>query len=161
MQVENDKVVSFTYTILDEQNSTIESSEQGVPMAFLCGKHNILPALETAMLGKTKGETFDVTLEPKDAYGERREDATQKVPVKHLASKHKRLLPGTFVKVNTDKGVVDASVIKAGKFMVTLDLNHPFAGKVLTFRIEITDIRDASEDEIAHGHAHGIGGHHH
>lgn len=161
MLVENDKVVSFNYSILDNQKTPIEASEEGVPMAFLCGKNNILPALEKAMLGKTKGDAFDVTLEPKDAYGERREDATQKVPIKHLASKHKRLLPGMFVKLNTENGYVDASIIKAGKFMVELDLNHPFAGKTLIFKIEITDIRDATSDELAHGHAHGVGGHHH
>ncbi len=161
MLVENDKVVSFNYTILDDQQTPVESNEGGVPMAFLCGKNNILPTLENAMLGKATGDKFDVTLAPKDAYGERRADATQKVPIKHLASKHKRLLPGMFVKLNTDNGVVDASVIKAGKFMVELDLNHPFAGKTLIFSIEITDIRDATSEELSHGHAHGVGGHHH
>ncbi len=83
------------------------------------------------------------------------------MPIKHLASKHRRLLPGTHVKLNTEQGVVDASVIKAGKFMVNLDLNHPFAGKSLVFDVEISSVRDATEEEIAHGHAHGDGGHQH
>ena len=130
-------------------------------MAFLCGKGNILKGIEQAMLGKTAGDKVDVTLPPEEAYGCRNENAKQKVPIKHLASRHKRLLPGTLVKVNTQQGIVDASVIKAGKFMVELDMNHPFAGKTLVFKLEIKSVREATDEELAHGHAHGEGGHHH
>lgn len=161
MEIQNDKVVSFLYTIRDESQLPVESNRDSMPMAFLCGKNNILKALEDQMLGRAVGDQFSVTLTPEQAYGEKKQNAQQKVPIKHLASRHKRLLPGTMVKLNTENGYVDASVIKAGKFMVELDLNHPFAGKTLIFDIEITAIRDASAEELAHGHAHGDGGHHH
>ena len=161
MQIENDKVVTFQYTISEDGGEKLESSEQGIPMAYLHGHNNILRSLEDAMTGKSEGDTFSVTLTPEQAYGPRNEDATQKVPIKHLASKHKKLLPNMLVKVNTDKGVVDARVIKPGKFMVQLDLNHPFAGKTLIFDIEIKGVREATTEEIAHKHAHGEGGHQH
>lgn len=161
MEIQNDKVVSFLYTIRDESELPVETNRDSMPMAFLCGKNNILKALEDSMLGRTVGDQFSVTLAPEQAYGAKQDNAQKKVPIKHLASRHKRLLPGTMVKLNTENGYVDASVIKAGKFMVELDLNHPFAGKTLIFDIEITAIRDASAEELAHGHAHGEGGHHH
>lgn len=161
MEIAQDKVVTFHYILAEEGGDTIENNKDSLPMAFLCGHGNILKGLESELLGKSAGEQVTVTLAPEDAYGTRNENAKQKVPVKHLASKHKRLPPGTLVKLNTEKGVVDARVIKAGKFMVELDLNHPFAGKTLVFDIDITEVRDATDDELAHGHAHGVGGHHH
>lgn len=161
MQIENGVVATFVYSISDDAGTAVESNRDGIPMAFLCGKGNILQGIEDALLGKCEGDQVQVILPPEQAYGPRRDDAQQKVPIKHLASKHKRLLPGTLVKVNTEKGLVDASVVKVGKFMVTLDMNHPFAGKTLSFDIEVKGVRAATEEELAHGHAHGDGGHHH
>jgi FKBP-type peptidyl-prolyl cis-trans isomerase SlyD len=120
-----------------------------------------MPALEKALEGKTSGDELEVTLEPKDAYGERIEGRIQRVPIKHLANIPKRIRPGMAVQVNTENGVRSATVLKAGKFNVDVDTNHPLAGKALTFKITIVDLRDATADEIAHGHAHGPGGHHH
>lgn len=162
MEIQAGHVVSFQYSIQEDgKNEVVESNKHAIPMACLIGHGNILKGLEDAMLGRSSGSELSVTLEPKDAYGERRLNASQKVPIKHLASKHKRLLPGTLVKLSTERGNVDASVIKAGKFMVELDLNHPFAGKTLIFDIKILSVREASDEEKAHGHAHGEGGHHH
>ena len=161
MPIAKDHVVSFSYRLSEQEGSSLEQTGDAAPMAYLHGHNNIMPALEVELEGMEKGGSKTVTLTPEQAYGERKANWTQKVPVKHLASKHKRLLPGTLVKLNTEKGTVDATVIKAGKFMVELDLNHPFAGKTLVFDITINDIRKASDDELAHGHAHGIGGHHH
>ena len=161
MQITKDKVVTFHYSLSELDGPEVESNNNSHPMAYLHGHKNILPGLEEAMEGKSTNDEFEVTLAPDQAYGPVREGAIQKVPVKHLVSKHKRLLPGTLVKVNTDQGPRDASVVKAGKFMVTLDMNHPFAGKTLVFNITIKEIRDASAEEIAHGHAHGVGGHQH
>lgn len=161
MPIAKDHVVSFSYRLSEQEGSSLEQTGDAAPMAYLHGHNNIMPALEVELEGMEKDENKTVTLTPEQAYGERKANWTQKVPVKHLASKHKRLLPGTLVKLNTEKGTVDATVIKAGKFMVELDLNHPFAGKTLVFDITINDIRKASDDELAHGHAHGIGGHHH
>jgi len=159
--IEKNKVVLFSYQLSDAKGSKLESSDDAAPMAYLHGYNNILPSLEEELVGLSISEQKVITLTPERAYGVRRDQLTQKVPIKHLASKHKSLLPGTIVKLNTEKGAVDASVIKAGKFMVDLDLNHPFAGKTLEFAIEIIDIRDATEEELARGHAHGPGEHTH
>lgn len=161
MQIEKDKVVTIHYRLNEADGPELESSQEAVPMAYLHGHRNILPGLEEALTGLNNGDATKVTLPPEKAYGPHFPEATQRVPVKHLASKHKRLLPGMLVKVQTEKGLKDARVLKTGKFMVDLDLNHPFAGKTLVFDIQIVDVRDATADEIAHGHAHGEGGHHH
>ncbi len=161
MEIQDGRVATFFYSISDESGESVENNRDAIPMAFLCGKGNILKGIENALIGKQAGDKVDVVLAPEDAYGPRRDGAEQKVPIKHLSRKYKRLLPGMLVKVNTEKGHVDARVIKAGKFMVELDMNHPFAGKTLTFAIEVKDVREATEEELAHGHSHGEGGHHH
>ncbi|VUD61647.1 FKBP-type peptidyl-prolyl cis-trans isomerase SlyD [Thalassocella blandensis] len=161
MKIAQDAVVMFHYSLSEQDGSEIENNRDAMPMAYLHGHKNIMPALEKALDGKEAGEVIDVTVEPKDAYGERKEGNNQKIPVKHLLSKHKRLMPGMLVKVNTEKGPVDARVIKPGKFMVELDFNHPLAGKTLNFHIDIKEVREATSEELAHGHAHGVGGHHH
>jgi FKBP-type peptidyl-prolyl cis-trans isomerase SlyD len=161
VNIQNDVVVSFHYTLLSIEGETLETSLDAEPALYLHGHRNIMPALEKALEGKTSGDELEVTLEPKDAYGERIEGRIQRVPIKHLANIPKRIRPGMAVQVNTENGVRSATVIKAGKFNVDVDTNHPLAGKALTFKITIVDLRDATADEIAHGHAHGPGGHHH
>lgn len=161
MQVGEGKVTRFHYQIFDDEGNEVESSLNDVPYAFLYGKGNVMQGVEDALSGKNIGEIVDVTLEPRDAYGIRKEDAIKKIPIKHLAMRPKRLSPGALVRVQTDQGIVDASIIKAGKFMITVDMNHPFSGKTLHFKVEVVDIRDATDEELAHGHAHGEGGHQH
>ncbi len=161
MKIAKDCVVSFHYHLNEAGGEQLETSTDGVPMAYLHGHDNLLKGLEEALTDLAAGDSKTVVLPPAKAYGERRENATQKVPIKHLIGKHKRLKPGMLVKVNTEKGPANASVLKAGKFMVELDTNHPFAGKTLEFHVEIKSVRSASEEELAHGHAHGEGGHQH
>lgn len=161
MNIEENRVVSISYHLNEEQGELLEQSEDGIPMAYLHGHSNILEGLETALEGHAVGDEVSITLPPEKAYGPVHEGAQQKVPIKHLAGQYKRLLPGMLVKVNTERGVRDAKVIKAGRFMVDIDTNHPFAGKTLTFTVVVRDIRDATPEEIAHGHAHGLGGHQH
>lgn len=161
MQIAQDTVVTFEYRLSEADGPELETSQEAVPLAYLHGHGNILPGLEDALAGLKGGDEITLTLPPEKAYGPHRPNAVQRVPVKHLASKHKRLLPGMLVKVNTEKGVKDARIAKVGKFMLDLDMNHPFAGKTLVFDIKISSVRAATADEIAHGHAHGEGGHHH
>lgn len=162
MSIKDDMVVQFNYTLRDEKGEVIETNEGREPIAYLHGHDNMMLGVENAIDGKAVGEKFTVTLPAAETYGERvaDADAQQRVSVKHLlgASVWK---PGMTAVVNTDHGQRQVTIVKVGKFMATVDVNHPLAGRDLTFDIEIVAARDASAEEIAHGHAHGTGGHHH
>ncbi|SIT04441.1 FKBP-type peptidyl-prolyl cis-trans isomerase [Neptunomonas antarctica] len=160
MQIGKNSVVQFSYTLKDESGDVVEATEEGSPAAYLHGHDNMMAGLETAMEGKSIGDTLSRTLEPADAYGERAEDSIQRVPVKHLQGA-KKWKPGMTATVQTEQANRQVTIVKMGKFMATVDTNHPLAGKVVTFNIEIKDIREATAEEIQHGHAHGAGGHHH
>jgi len=164
MQITKDLVITFHYRLSDLDGKELETSKGGDPMAYLHGHGNIISGLEKAMEGKESGDVFSATIEAKDAYGNRVQDATQRVPIKHLHGSKKelaRLKKGDVVTINTDQGARQVVIIKAGKFNVDVDTNHPLAGQDLVFDIEIDTVRAATEEEIAHGHAHGVGGHHH
>lgn len=163
MKIDKNSVVQFHYILTDaDSKEKIETSRDGDPVLYLHGHRNIVNGLEEAMLGREKGDVFSVTVPPEKAYGLRQENRQQRVPVKHLLlAKKAQPKVGMTVHVQTDQGPVPATVVKAGKFTVDLDLNHPFAGKNLQFDVEIIELREAEADEVAHGHAHGIGGHQH
>jgi len=159
MLIEKDKVVSFNFKVI-ENGELLESSADGDPMLYMHGHNGLISGLESELAGKTSGENFSVTLEAKDAYGIPLESSKQRISKKHLASKGK-LQVGMVVDINTTDGLRQATIIKVGKFNVDVDTNHPFAGKTLTFEIDIVDVRNASDEELTHGHAHGAGGHQH
>ncbi|MGS0677187.1 FKBP-type peptidyl-prolyl cis-trans isomerase [Shewanella sp. 30m-9] len=160
MSIKDDSVVQFNYTLRDSQGEVLETNEGLDPIAYLHGHDNMMPGVEDALTGKDVGAKFSVTLPASETYGERNDDAEQRVSVKHLqgASVWK---PGMRALINTDEGQRQVTIIKVGKFMATVDVNHPLAGRELTFDLEVIDVRDATNEEIAHGHAHGKGGHHH
>lgn len=160
MLISQDKVVSFHYRLKEEGGEIFEDSHEGSPVLYLHGHNSMLPALEAALEGKSAGDSFEITLQPEQAYGVRQEGATQRVPKKHLLTQGK-IVPGQIVQVNTEHGPHDAVVIKVGLKNVDIDANHLLAGKTLVFAIEIVDVREATADEVAHGHAHGEGGHQH
>ena len=160
MQITDNTVVYFHYTLKNESGETVETSLDGEPSAYLHGAGNILQGLERALEGKTAGDSVEVTLRPEQAYGPRQADRVQRVPVKHLIFKGK-LRPGLTVQVNTADGRRPATVVKAGKFSADIDTNHPLAGQTLTFTIDIVELREASAEERAHRHVHGPGGHQH
>ncbi|HET8709992.1 MAG TPA: peptidylprolyl isomerase [Spongiibacteraceae bacterium] len=161
MQIENGHVVSFLYTLNDTAGNLIETNrEEDHPAVYLHGYKNLAPKLEAAFTGKQAGDQFELTLEPADAYGERRDNAIERVPAKYL--KHEgKIKPGQTVQINTKEGPMLVTVVKVGKFSVDVDSNHPLAGKTLHYVIDVVDVRAASDEEKAHGHAHGVGGHHH
>ncbi|MFA7554351.1 MAG: peptidylprolyl isomerase [Spongiibacteraceae bacterium] len=160
MEISKNTAVTFHYNLFDQAGNQVESSHTGNPSLCLIGANNILPGLEQAMIGKQAGDSFEITLEPHLAYGLRQDNKTDRISIKYL--KHEgKLSAGKVVRINTDKGVQTATIIKVGKFNVDVDLNHPLAGQSIRFDIEITDVRAASADEVAHGHAHGVGGHQH
>lgn len=158
--IADDRVVSFHYSLRDAEGSFNESSAGGSPVVYLHGRSQIVPGLETQLAGKKAGDKFSATVAPEDAYGQRNEEAIQRVPVKHIATRGPYQV-GQVVVVSTREGGRQARVAKVGHFNLDLDLNHPLAGKTLTFDIEVVEVRTATEEELAHGHAHGPGGHDH
>lgn len=157
MLIADKKVASFHYTLSNEQGEQIESSRERQPMSYLHGARNIIPGLEKALTGKAAGEQFQVTIPPEEAYGERRTDQVQRVPAKHFRDA-RQLKPGRLVSIQTRRGPVQATVVKVGRFNIDVDTNHPLAGQTLTFDVEVVEVRDATAEEIAHGHVHGPGG---
>jgi len=158
MSISKNNVVGFDYVLRDESGEELERSES--PMVYLHGANNIIRGLEEALAGHSEGDDVTVTLPPERAYGLRRDDALQRVPIKHLLTKAKKYQAGQVVSVNTQDGRKDAVVAKVGRFNLDVDMNHPLAGKTLTFEVSITAVRDATGDELSHGHAHGIDGQH-
>jgi FKBP-type peptidyl-prolyl cis-trans isomerase SlyD len=158
--ISDDSVVTFHYKLRDDTGTFNESSEDGSPVVYMHGHNNIVPGLEKELAGKKSGDKLTATVTPEDGYGQRNENAVQRVPLKHLATKGP-IAVGQMVVVNTREGGRQARVLKVGHFNVDLDLNHPLAGRTLTFDIEIVEVRAASDEERAHGHAHGPGGHGH
>ena len=159
MKIAKDSVVRFHYTVSEAGQEPIESSKDREPLAILIGHGNIIPGLEKAMEGKEKGESFVADVAAADAYGELREGLNQRIPKKHFGNQ--RLAPGMQVVLNTNFGPRAVTIQKVGMSVVDVDLNHPMAGKDLHFDVEIVDVREASAEELEHGHVHGEGGHHH
>ena len=159
MKIAKDHVVRFHYSVAEAGQESIESSKDSEPLAILFGHGNIIPGLEKAMEGREAGESFAADVPAAEAYGERRDGLTQRVPKKHFGEQ--KLAPGMQVVLNTNFGPRAVTVEKVGMSVVDVDLNHPMAGKDLPFDIEIVDVREAQPEEIEHGHVHGEGGHQH
>jgi FKBP-type peptidyl-prolyl cis-trans isomerase SlyD len=161
MKVEENKVVVFHYTVSEGGERVESSHDRGEPLAFLVAHGGLIPGLEKALMGREAGEKFSVDVGPSEAYGERREDFTQRVPKKYFRDAD-HLKPGMLTVLSVSGGGQrQVTVLKVGSSVVDVDLNHPLAGKTLTFDVEIVDVRDASAEEISHGHAHGPAGHGH
>ena len=143
MQIENNKVVAFHYTLQVVGEEYTEDSSDGDPMLYLQGHRGVLPGLEDAMAGKSAGDKFSVEISPQDGYGLRNEDGFQRVPVKHLIGQKTPAI-GEIVTVNTTTKKVQATVVKVGRHTVDVDNNHPLAGKQLKFDIEVVSVRAVS-----------------
>ena len=159
MKIEDNSVVRFHYTVSEPGHGQIESSREIEPLSVLIGHGNIIAGLESAMRGREAGESFEVTVAPGEAYGDRREGLVQRVPRKHF--KGAKLTPGMQVMLPTDQGQRAMTVKKVGISVVDVDLNHPMAGKTLTFDVQILVVREAITEDVSNKHAHGDGGHPH
>ena len=160
MKIEKDRVVRFHYAVAEAGQEPVENSKDGgQPLAILFGHGNIIPGLEKAMDGREAGDSFKATVPAAEAYGERRDGLSQRIPKKHFGAQ--KLAPGMQVVLQTNFGPRAVTIQKVGMSVVDVDLNHPMAGKDLDFDIEIVEVREASAEELAHGHVHGEGGHHH
>jgi FKBP-type peptidyl-prolyl cis-trans isomerase SlyD len=160
MVIAQDKVVLIHYTLTNEAGETLDSSAGGDPLAYLHGQGNIIPGLEKALDGKQAGDKLTVRVEPADGYGVRDEALVSQVPRRQFGGTN--VQPGMQFHAQTSQGhtrVVTVQRVQGD--MVTVDGNHPLAGEVLHFDVEVAEVRDATEEELQHGHVHGPGGHHH
>ena len=158
--IEENKVVTLQYNVQDSDGILIDSSEANDPLVYLHGGHNIISGLESALLGKASGDEFDVVIEPLDAYGEHDEALVQVVP-KSAFEGVEQIEPGMVFTADTPNGQMQLTVTAMDGDDITIDPNHPLAGKTLHFTGSITEVRDATEEELEHGHVHGAGGHQH
>lgn len=156
MSIEKNSVITFHYTVAEAGHEPLESSKDNKALTVLVGHGAIIPGLEAALIGKQAGDHVAVTVDPDQAYGERREGMTQRIPKKLFKSA--KLVAGQQVVLPTEMGPRAMTILKVGMTAVDVDLNHPMAGKSLDFTVEILEVRPATEEEIAHGHVHGEGG---
>jgi FKBP-type peptidyl-prolyl cis-trans isomerase SlyD len=161
MQIAQDKVVLFHYTLTNDAGEVLDSSAGGAPLAYLHGQGNIVAGLEKALDGCSAGEKLSVRVEPSEGYGVRDAGLVRRVPRRSFGS-ISNIKPGMQFEAQLEHGqrrVVTVTAVKGD--MVTVDGNHPLAGQNLNFEVEITEVRDATAEELAHGHVHGPEGHHH
>lgn len=153
------RVIAFNYVLKNSTGEVLDASEPNQPMPFLEGRQQIIPALEALIVKMSEGEKKNITLPAKDAYGDFRADMIMEVPKEELA--HLNLELGAHLQLQLEKQTRVVKVTKITDSHVTLDGNHPLAGVDLNFDIEIVLIREATADEVIHGHAHGLHGHAH
>jgi FKBP-type peptidyl-prolyl cis-trans isomerase SlyD len=153
MKIAQSTVAVIHFQVKDLEGNEITQSEEPTPV--LVGHDCLLPGLDTALLDRTAGEQFSVTLPPEQAWGERQEGLVQRVPIKHLTLERKqRLEPGILVEVPGEHGSFQARVLKVGRFNVDLDMNHPLAGMSVVIDVQVDSVREATAEELAHGHVH-------
>lgn len=160
MLVSQHKVVHIHYTLTSESGEQLDSSRGDEPLAYIHGMGNIISGLEDALDGRSVGDKFQVTVPPEEAYGVRNDELVQVVP-KSAFQGVDQIVPGMQFRAESNEGVQLVTVIGVDGDEITLDGNHPMAGQTLNFDVEVTEIRDATDTELAHGHVHGPGGHHH
>lgn len=161
MKIAQDKVVTIHYNLKNEAGELLESSFQSDPLAYLHGHHNLIPGLEKALLDLETGAKLDVSVPPEEAYGTRDDRLVETVP-KDVFGDDVSLEVGMQFHAQSHDGnpyVVTITGIEGDQ--VEVDGNHPFAGATLNFEVEVMDVREATEEELSHGHVHGPGGHHH
>lgn len=160
MNASTNMVVTMHYTLTDDGGQVLDSSTDGEPLAYLHGHGNIIPGLERALEGNAAGFSSKVTLEAADGYGERQDEMVVTASREQF-DPAMDLQPGLQVMAQGPNGPVVFTVSEVTADEVTLDGNHPLAGQRLHFEVEITEVREATAEELEHGHVHGAGGHHH
>ncbi|MGN0893404.1 MAG: FKBP-type peptidyl-prolyl cis-trans isomerase [Succinivibrio sp.] len=156
MIITKDKVVTLSYTVANTDGQVVGRTEPGEPVSVLLGHGFLIKGLEKALEGHKKGDEFAVTLEPKDSYGEYDENLVQTID-RELFGDYE-IAVGNVFEADSDNGPMAVVIKEINDKTVVVDGNHPLSGKVLNFLIVIEDVRDATEEEIKHGHAH-VGGH--
>jgi FKBP-type peptidyl-prolyl cis-trans isomerase SlyD len=156
MQITKDTVAQIHYTLKDGEGNLIDSSAGHEPLTYLHGSGNLIPGMEEGLEGKAKGDKFKLKIAPEKGYGVRDNSLIQKVPRSSFGTQ--KIEKG--MQFQTNHGTV-VTITETGLESITVDGNHPLAGKELHFDVEVMNIRNATQEEISHGHVHGAGGHHH
>jgi FKBP-type peptidyl-prolyl cis-trans isomerase SlyD len=160
MQVDKNKVVSIDYTLTNTQGQVLDTSKGAQPLTYLHGVGGIIPGLESALQSKNPGESLKVSVPPDQGYGEKDPNLVQPVPRANFGS-IPNIAPGMQFQAQNAQGSRIVTVVEATPETVTIDANHPLAGQTLNFDVTVVDVRDATAEELAHGHVHGPGGHQH
>ena len=160
MQIADKTVVSIHYTLTNALGETIDSSVGQDPLVYLQGAQNIIPGLENALTGKAVGDALQVTVEPAEGYGEIRDELIQEVDRSAFQGVDDIDVCMQFM-AQTPWGEQPVTVVKVEGDQITLDGNHQLAGETLNFDVEVVEVREATTEEVEHGHVHGPGGHHH
>jgi FKBP-type peptidyl-prolyl cis-trans isomerase SlyD len=153
MQIEKNAVVAIDYTLRDTEGDVLDASPEGQPLQYLHGAGNIIPGLEKALEGKTAGEDLDVNIPPEDAYGERDDRLQQDVPLSMFEGVD-NVEAGMRFQAQTQSGTQVVTVAAVSGDSITVDANHPLAGQTLNFKVKVSDVREASDEELEHGHVH-------
>jgi FKBP-type peptidyl-prolyl cis-trans isomerase SlyD len=156
MQITKNKVAAIHYTLTDNKGTVIDTSAGRDPLYYIHGNGNLIIGMEEGLEGKSKGDKFQLKIEPAKGYGEKDPEMVQQVPISAFGGQDVK----TGMKFSTNQGGV-VTVTEVGAESVTVDANHELAGVELNFEVEVIEVRDASSEEISHGHVHGAGGHHH
>lgn len=157
--IKDDVVVKFNYTLTDDEGNVIDQSN-GQPLAYLHGAANIIPGLEKALTGKTVGDKLTVNVPAAEAYGEYYAEMVQEVP-REMFQGVDNIEAGMQFQAQAEDGIQIVTVKAVQDDVIIIDGNHPLAGRDLNFDVEIVEIREATQEELDHGHVHGDGGHHH
>jgi FKBP-type peptidyl-prolyl cis-trans isomerase SlyD len=160
MNVAKDKVVSIDYTLTGKDGQLIDTSQGRGPLEYLHGAGNIIPGLEQALEGKAQGEQVNVSVPPEHAYGTRDDRMVQAVP-RAAFQGAQEIRPGMQFQAQTNGGPRLITVVAVAGDQVTIDANHPLAGQTLNFDVNVVGVREATQEELSHGHVHGPGGHAH
>lgn len=153
-------MVSIQYTLTDDKNAVLDRSTAQDPLVYLHGTGSLIPGLEQALEGHIAGDKLQVTVKPEDGYGVRNDKMLQNVK-KSEFPKDEELEIGMRFQVSSEDGPMVLTVVKITDEEVIVDANHPLAGVTLHFDVEIVGVREATENELSHGHAHGPDDHHH
>jgi FKBP-type peptidyl-prolyl cis-trans isomerase SlyD len=157
-KIEAEKAVTINYTLKDDQGLVIDSSDGRAPLTYLHGAGNIVPGLEKALDGKQVGDTIAAVVTPDEGYGPYDARQIRNIPLRKLPEG--KVEVGMRYQIQTDSGHLVAMVTAVRGDYATVDANHPLAGKTLHFDVKVVEIRDATPEELTHGHVHGPGGHH-
>ena len=154
MEIKKDRVVTIDYSLRDSTGKLIDSSEGAEPLLYLHGNENIIPGLEKELEGKNPGDSLTCVIAPENAYGERDEALVFKVQKKDFGE-NAEVAPGMQFEAQGEEGSQIVTVVKIEGEDVTLDANHPLAGQTLHFDVKVVDVREATPEELEHGHVHG------